>query len=596
MSWAERTHRVKEQVLKTTFNPGRPAKSVQFETLKVQHFLASADLQYCEAKWLAARDKLEIYGHDWPLKSNHTPEWYKFLSGRDTSQVECFKLIFRNSDDIREDIRLVWELNRLVWLIPIAIYARHSGDEEANAYVVKAVKDFLDTDRVGFGARWGSAIEAAYQALSLLLLKSILEKEFGEPNFVSSLDMAITTRQKFMQRFPSLYSSANNHRLAELVALIILGSNSTPRDPKLERLSGELERRTFEQFDSEGMNSELAFDYHLSSFDLLIATLEFANSNFLSESLRKRIEKISETTQNIYQLSGVWPIIGDSDMASFLASVVPYGLKAEWLSNFSNSVTSDQHFNFLSFQKSGYSMIVDKGGNDELFLVVDHGSIGFGEIAGHGHADTLAIWLWVNQQPWLVEAGTYSYHSSDKFRDFLRSSKMHNTISINNSSTSHPSGPFLWFAKNRAAGKLEAQSQKDGKFSLELSAVIPNLSHRQAPYLHRRQVDLSDKELQIRDHLTYESKAFFSAHFILAPGFELERGATVGEVVFKDSAGSKILFKYDPLLSTSRTDRVKTSDSYGNLQESCRISLETETSPHNSQQSVTIILSPSKKS
>ena len=588
MSWQERFFRTQEQYLRATYRPTRRLEPLDFRPIQVKRILPLADVKYCEAQWKTASSGLKIYGLDWPLKANGMPEWYKFLSGRDTEEEKCFKLKFRNSEEIQDDIRLVWEVNRLIWLIPIATYAELAQNPDASDYVLRTLKDYLESDRVGFGARWGSSIEAAYQALALMILSSILWQKFDASGLNSELARAVSARERFITRFPSLYSSANNHRLAELVALVILESNSKAETRKLNKLVTELERRTIEQFDDEGMNSELSFDYQLSSLDLLLATVEFVDSKFLTQQFLNRVQKATSTTADIYKFSKVWPNVGDSDQASLLSSVVARPKSAGWLGRIAGVETAENNSSVRSFSKSGYSLLKTGIGTSELLLLVDHGNIGFAEIAAHGHADTLGIWVWIDQNPWLIEAGTYSYHASDKFRNFLRSSKMHNTISINNTSTSKPSGPFLWFEKNRATGKLNSLLEKDAGFEIDLEATTPTLSRGSKAEVIRRCLALDQAKLTVTDRVEGQKNCGFTSHFILDPRFELIRGTYESQIAFIDPQQNKVTFQFDPNVTDLRFDRVKISKSYGHLEEAYRLSFESAASKQVTEQSVII--------
>ena len=595
MSWQERSFRIREQYLRTTYRPNKTLEPIELIPLPVERVLSMADLDYCKAQWQVTSSGLKIYGFEWPETDAGVPEWYKFLSGNDTEQVECFKLKFRNSEELKDDIRLVWEVNRLIWLIPIATFAKSSQNQEASDYVLKVVKDYLESDRVGFGARWGSSIETAYQALALMILSSILSEEFDNSGLNNALGRAVSARRSFILRFPSLYSSANNHRLAELVALVIIEANFGADKKELGNLVTELERRTLEQFDDEGMSSELSFDYQLSSLDLLLATREFVDPRFLTQPFLNRVQKASSTTADIYRFSRVWPNIGDSDQASLFSSVVSRPKTAEWIGRIAGVEPLENESRVRSFSKSGYSMVKSDIGVSELFLVVDHGNIGFSEIAAHGHADTLGIWVWVNQAPWLIEAGTYSYHSTDKFRNFLRSSKMHNTISIDNTSTSKPSGPFLWFEKNRAIGRLNSILQKGEGFEIDVEATTPALSNGKSQDIIRRSLSLDGAMLRVTDRLEAQKYSHFTSHFILDPRFELLRGTNRSEITFIDTQKNEVTFQFDPNMTELRYDRVKISKLYGHLEEAYRISFESVASKQVSEQSVTIIFSPSAK-
>lgn len=91
-------------------------------------------------------------------------------------------------------------------------------------------------------------------------------------------------------------------------------------------------------------------------------------------------------------------------------------------------------------------MIRSKGESPAV-LIFDHGPVGYLSIAAHGHADTLAVWLSVGNQPILVDAGTHKYHSDRVIRDAFRSTIAHNTLTLCGVGSSRPAGPFNWASK-----------------------------------------------------------------------------------------------------------------------------------------------------
>ena len=77
-------------------------------------------------------------------------------------------------------------------------------------------------------------------------------------------------------------------------------------------------------------------------------------------------------------------------------------------------------------------------------LVMDHGPLGYLSIAAHGHADALSVLLSIDGEPVLVDPGTYLYHSGGAWRDWFRSTRAHNTLTIADADQSVMSGAFNW--------------------------------------------------------------------------------------------------------------------------------------------------------
>jgi hypothetical protein len=97
----------------------------------------------------------------------------------------------------------------------------------------------------------------------------------------------------------------------------------------------------------------------------------------------------------------------------------------------------------ISFPDGGYFAMRDGWEDTDGFMLIDCGNMG-GLSAGHSHADTLSFELTVAGRPMLVDPGTFSYHDSDKLRNYFRSTIAHNTLDIDRQPSSELGGKFGW--------------------------------------------------------------------------------------------------------------------------------------------------------
>jgi hypothetical protein len=97
----------------------------------------------------------------------------------------------------------------------------------------------------------------------------------------------------------------------------------------------------------------------------------------------------------------------------------------------------------ITFEHSGYHVMRDGWGRNANYLFFDCGHHGV-DNCGHAHADALSFELAANGQTFLVDPGTYTYTASKELRNWFRGSQAHNTVTINDESSSVPSGPFSW--------------------------------------------------------------------------------------------------------------------------------------------------------
>jgi uncharacterized heparinase superfamily protein len=329
------------------------------------------------------------------------------------------------------------------------------------------------------GPSWISGIELALRIISVAVALSI--------NGVDSLD-SVTRRAAlrfffahvdWIRRFPSLNSSANNHRIAELAGLIV-GSIMAPgvpdatalRENSWDALLAEIDK----QIHPDGVGAEQAPGYSAFSIELfLVAATALGRERSLPTTTVDRISAWAEHSLWLMDTDAKVPAIGDFDdcrviattqapepryVASIVAAVSGCvgrqnlappakdpGIRDVILG--SAKVSPAQPVGTRSFQIGGYSAIRSRH-KDPVVLTFDHGPIGYLAIAAHGHADTLSIWLSVGNQPVIVDAGTYLYHSNRDLRDLFRDTAVHNTLSLDGIGSSRPSGPFNWASKANA--------------------------------------------------------------------------------------------------------------------------------------------------
>src|SRR5205085_8732813 len=61
----------------------------------------------------------------------------------------------------------------------------------------------------------------------------------------------------------------------------------------------------------------------------------------------------------------------------------------------------------------------------EIRLVADAGPLGYRSIAAHGHADALSFTLSAGGREFLVDPGTYAYHTQARWRSYFRGTGAH---------------------------------------------------------------------------------------------------------------------------------------------------------------------------
>lgn len=457
-----------------------------------------------EAKSVLRRFASEVMSEGAPVLGRRAPpgadrlRWHRDpVSGRPwPSERFTFDIAYRH-DTERGDVKYVWELNRLQHLQPIAVLAGIENDAALKRFCLAEIESWIDANPPFRGVNWASGIELALRAVSMLVVLSFCADDIVSPALRRKVRSALAAHAYWLARFPSRFSSANNHLIAEAGGMFLIGTLA-PDLPGARRLADKgrriLEREASRQFHADGVGAEQSPTYTAFTLEwyLLAALVGDAAGRPLSEAVRTRLALAGEPLRAMMDRNGHVPRIGDDDEGRVIVTPVAYeeGYVASVLGALAAMTGATQiapprprrdlrSFFFghpqagaamengiRSFDAGGYSVVRETAAGREVVLTFDHGPLGHLSIAAHGHADALAIWLHVDGRPVLVDAGTYLYGSGGGVRDGFRSTAAHNTLTIGGASSSIPAGPFNWRQKAGAwrepSGTRELRGRHDG--------------------------------------------------------------------------------------------------------------------------------------
>ena len=161
----------------------------------------------------------------------------------------------------------------------------------------------------------------------------------------------------------------------------------------------------------------------------------------------------------------------------------------------------------IPLSDSGYR----KFSNENYEMFCDIGRIGPSYQAGHSHADTFNFELTIKGRPIIVDTGTSTYNIGVE-RSLERSTKAHNTVTVNDANSSQVWSGFR-VAKRAHVSKLEENKN-------QLTAIHNGYRHKGV--LHKRTWETQAKEITITDELLgkeAEGKVYFHLH----PNVKLEK-------------------------------------------------------------------------
>ena len=461
----------------------------------------------------APMEHIHVFDLEFPLR--YVFDWHRDY--RNERQVERGFATTMNIRDtaVVSDIKYVWEPNRFQHLSALAFAA--NGEAHADS-MVRSLDSWLEANPYLSGVNWTSSLELAVRLISWsLLYPRIADCVESDQNFRRRWLDSIYLHLSRISRKLSLYSSANNHLIGELVGLFV-GSSCFNFWPECsgwrDHAQTLLEREIRLQVGEDGVNREQAISYHLFTMELFLLAFALGQSTGspFSEGYAQRLCGMAGFLDSVATSGGDLPWYGDSDDArGFVLSDDESALEVvmqlagllfgqrQWLrlcptpTAAARALVPDLLGNLDQrtyatgsprelFPDAGLACVRTHDGKARFLM--DFGPLGFGSTAAHGHADALSIWLSLDDEYFLVDAGTYAYHSHPEWRRFFRGTDAHNTARVDGRNQSEMKGRFLWSEKanarllrfDKTSEQVTIEAEHDGYMRLH------------DPLIHRRGV------------------------------------------------------------------------------------------------------------
>ena len=376
------------------------------------------------------------------------------------------------------DIKWAWEPARFGWAITLAQAYLVSNDERYSRAFWHSTELFLKSNPAYQGPNWISAQEVALRLIALVFTIQVFYRSpHTTPEKLSRLSQAIA---KHAGRIPPtlVYARAqnNNHLLCEAAGLITAG-HALPEHPQATRWL-LLGRRWF----FHAIHSQIAMDgayiQHSTNYHRLLLQIALW-VHTLGEPFPDRIMyKLAAATQWLLKLvdpeSGGVPNLGPNDGANILpfstcpfsdyrptlqaASLIfqdspafvpgPWDDMSLWLNRIQSTIPSNTTKSQSEVKIALPLSLSNRCLSPHTIRCPDHSSWAYLRAAKFtsrpGHADQLHLDLWWRGMNIAMDPGTFSYNDPAPWDNALASSRVHNTISINNLDQMTRASRFLW--------------------------------------------------------------------------------------------------------------------------------------------------------
>lgn len=484
------------------------------------------------------------------------------------------KTLNYRDNDIVGDIKYLWEPNRHLQLVTLAQAYHLTGEQRYLDGLRAQLESWLDQCPYLLGPHWTSSLELAIRLINWSVVWQLIDGADSVLFFDRRGQMlrerwlaSIYQHAHFIRGHLSRFSSANNHLIGELAGIYIAG-HTWPFWREVvqwrQYAKRHLTREALIQNTTDGVNREQAISYQqfVLDFMLVSALAGRANADDFSVAYWQRAERMLEFIAGLMDSAGNVPMIGDADdgyvvrlsqesgfcpFRSLLATgAVLFNRgdfkfkagslddKTRWLLGSTGArklkelaaerpVRIPRHF-----PEGGYYVLgCDLDSGQEIRIVADAGALGYRSIAAHGHADALAFTLSIAGHEFLIDPGTYCYHTQPEWRDYFRGTAAHNTVRVDGEDQSVKGGSFLWLQHARAICKLWETGKDIDRFVGEHDGY----RRLNDPVIHRRELtlDKNSKRLEIVDVLECKMRHTIEQrwHFAEDVAISMDAGGTV---------------------------------------------------------------------
>lgn len=452
------------------------------------------------------------------------------------------------------DLILFWELNRHQHFISLGIAYWLTGEQRYVNTFIKQIESWIESNPLRHGLNWYYPLEVSIRLLAwttafqFFRTSPEFQRKIGKA-FIKSLWQQADFLRQHLQPIRSRNDVPNNHMMAELAGLILVGM-AFPEFSAAEEWC-ETGLRLFiqqagEQTFPDGVNKEQATGYHRFIAELVLIVVACSRQGGFKREpiLEKILEQMLDYVLFSTAPAGTNQMWGDSDYgralglgqkkdfwdfrpilsmgavlfnrSDFKFAAGRFDEEAFWLLGTDGLYRWEQIDSrepaqaSRAFPQAGHYIIRDSWAADTDVAFFRCGSFGLGGEGhcAHAHSDLLSFVLWMNGRPLLIDSGTYMYHGD--LRDYFRLSSAHNTVLVDDCNQAIPEPNFNWLQVSDARCVAWNENHVTGALNYSGVEFARTLAHSQPGVW-----DLDDKFSGINEH---KIEWFFN----FAPGLELE--------------------------------------------------------------------------
>lgn len=409
--------------------------------------------------------------------------WKKdFINGVDITDKFFYNVPFLNKDCVG-DSKVVWELNRLQFLVPVAKAYFLFENPSYYQWLKATIIDWINTNVYPMGINWASSLELAFRVVTFdWVIRFCRNSLLQDDDFRCAILKLLYVHGRHISRYLSTYFSPNTHLSGEGLALYLLGVRYPflPDARKWREIGWKTLLKCLDfQILTDGGYFERSLWYHRYTIEvyLLFSFLAREASDPLPAIVWDKLDCLLTFMLHALRGDGTFPLIGDDDGGRLIAldsldpgdvrglmaacavylrrgdlkAVADDCTEAVWwlwgqkgINEYEALTAQELQKAGAVFPETGHAFLRSGWEGDGTLVSMDAGPLG-ARNCGHSHSDALSLTLSVGNRNIIIDPGTYTYTLDIEKRNYFRSMEAHSSPYILGLPLSIPSdSPFQW--------------------------------------------------------------------------------------------------------------------------------------------------------
>jgi hypothetical protein len=490
-------------------------------------------LRYAEA---VLRGEYPLMGYGSPNLGTR-PDWQcDWVSEKNWPLEDSRKLRIVRHDG--SDVKAPWELSRLQWSPVVAKAYVVSGDRKYREAIQSLLTDWIADNPPGLGVNWTVAMEAALRGISLCLTMELLWPFTNEEQpWLEQMTASLWQHLRFIEAHNEFsFLLRSNHYLSNIVGLMTLSSYLGLRRRR-EKYARAVQRELVLQTYKDGGDREASTGYHflVAQLGLHAFIVQQQSGVAMAPEFQARLGQMFSWMASLADDSGKLPHLGDCDngrvellMDDIAQSSLPaaqgHSLRAGTLCKLASRLlpgTFDHQKPVSVLPESGIA-VLRCGQASIVFCAMPNGLQGKGS---HSHCDKLSVIFRLGPDEVFCDSGSRCYTRSAERRNLDRSTRVHNTLMIDEAEQNiFSTDPRLLFQSGNEAAVSQITTFEGG-------VRASHQGYSRLGIEHQRTVELGERCMLITDEVSGTGQHLLDLRFVLGPQWHVSFEKITGETV-----------------------------------------------------------------